>query len=217
MTRGIGIAVVSAVAALAAQQLKLSPVDEAASDPGFLAFRTQLQRAIDRRDVKFLRSAISPDIELGGEGEQQGPEDFEQVWRPGDPSSDLWDTLDDVLALGGSFQEHGRRFCAPYVYSNWPEAVSPADALAVITKGVNLRQSCAANARVVTVLDHDIVTWSGAHETITRAGKEWAEVKTAGGIAGCVLDEYVRSPLDYHACFEKIQGKWKLTALMEGE
>ena len=213
----LGVAVIFAMAALAAQQLKLYPIDEAASDPTFVAFRADLRKAIEGRDVKFIRAAISRDIELSPDGEEQGPEDFEQLWQPASSYSDLWDTLDELLALGGSFQNGGREFCAPYVYSKWPAMLSPAEGLAVIGDKVNLHDSCATNAPVLAALDHDVVTWNGAHETITVRGKEWAHVKMVDFTAGCVAAEYVRSPLDYHVCFEKIQGKWMITALTEGE
>jgi hypothetical protein len=213
--RSLGIALVSAVA-IAAPPAKLLPVDEAASDPSFVAFRMELKKAIENHDAAFLRAGISQDIELGGD--KQGPQEFEQEWQPDDPDSELWGTLQDVLALGGAFTAGGRQFCAPYVYSKWPEGVDRSANLAVIGKGVKLHTSCAENTPMVASLEYDLVSWNNStHETVTKGGKEWAQVKTADGKTGCVLDDYVRSPLDYRACFEKIQGQWKLTVLAEGE
>ncbi len=214
---GMVIALLATLVAVAAQQMKLYPADDAAADPTFLAFRADLQKALERRDIKFIRGVISPDIELSSDGEQQGPEDFEQLWQPASAYSDLWDTLHELLTAGGSFQNEGRQFCAPYVYSKWPESLSAADGLAVTARDVKLHETCATNSRVLAVLDHDLVTWSGPHETIARGGKEWAQVRTADFTVGCLLADYVRSPLDYHVCFEKVQGKWMITALTESE
>ncbi len=38
----------------------------------------------------------------------------------------------------------------------------------------------------------------------------WYKIKTLGGKTGFVKAEFVRSPIDYRAGFEKRNGKWKM-------
>ncbi len=218
-----------AIAAVAAQQMKLLPVDEAATDPGFAAFRAELIKAVENHDAIFLRAIVSPDIELSAQ--DQGTEDFERLWTPDDPDSDLWDELEDILALGGAWNNR-RQFCAPYVASKWPAGVDENDYLAVTARNVNLRAECARTAPVVAVLRYDLVMWadtpakpvttnasreSNDHAVVYKGDEGWVKVKTAGGKSGCLLEQFVRSPLDYRACFEKVKGKWMMIALTAKE
>ncbi len=218
-----------AIVAVAAEQMKLLPVDEASAEPGFAAFRAELIKAVEKRDAGFVRAIVSPDIELSTE--DQGMEDFERIWSPDDPDSDLWGELGDILALGGSWNNH-RQFCAPYVASKWPARVNENDYLAVTARNVNLRTDCARTAPVVAVLSYDLVAWAenpaksasaaapqtnAEHAVIYKGEEGWIKVRTVTGKKGCLLEQYVRSPLDYRACFEKIKGKWMMTVLAAKE
>jgi hypothetical protein len=45
----------------------------------------------------------------------------------------------------------------------------------------------------------------------------WRHVRTLGGLNGYVKQEFVRSPIDYRAGFEKKRGVWKMIAFIEGD
>ncbi len=221
--KGLALALLLAVVAVAQQRLYF--VDEARLDPSFLEFRAQLRKAVASHDTAFVRAILYPGIEVGAAGEQ-GPEEFERLWNPDDPKTQLWTELGELLALGGSFLDQRRQFCAPYVYSNWPKGLDQEEKLAVIVQDVQVHASCDSKAPVVASLGFDLVTElepngapapaaAGASRRVTPEG--WVQIEFADGKKGCVREDLVRSPLDYHACFEKIQGKWMMTALMSEE
>jgi hypothetical protein len=228
-TRWLALTLPLVVVTAAAQQ-RLYFIDEARLDSSFVAFRTQLRKALAEHNAAFVRSILYPGIELDAAGDQ-GPEEFERLWNPDDPKGQLWAELDDLLALGGSFTAERRQFCAPYVYSNWPKGVDQEEKLAIIAVDVQVHATCDLKAPVVGVLSHDLVTeleasnapapgatgvaQATAAPTATPEG--WARIEFGEGKKGCVRDDFVRSPLDYHACFEKIQGKWMITVLMAEE
>ena len=99
----------------AAQVAKLYPVDEAARDPEFFAFRTRLIVAVQKHDTAFLYSVLSEHIRISF-GSGGGAAAFKERWHPEDPESRLWDTLAEVLAFGGQFDE-SKTFCAPYWFA----------------------------------------------------------------------------------------------------
>jgi hypothetical protein len=102
------------------QGAKLQPVDEAAKDPSFFAFRARLLKALADKDANYLISILDPQIktDFGGGG---GVADFKKAWHPERPNSQVWSELVSVLALGGSFDNGS--FSAPYVYSKFPDEV----------------------------------------------------------------------------------------------
>ena len=112
---------------------QLQPVDEAPSDAGFSAFRSELQSIVRRRDVAALLAVVDPTIRVGFGG-GGGIADFREQWQLDQPeSSPLWQELGEVLALGGSFSDEGpRTFTAPYVFSKWPESVDSFEFLAAV-------------------------------------------------------------------------------------
>ncbi len=82
---------------------RLIPMDQAASRPDFFTFRAQLQTALARRDVAALLAVVHPNIKNGFGGDD-GKANFEVKWRPAAADSEVWATLAEVLALGGTFE-----------------------------------------------------------------------------------------------------------------
>jgi hypothetical protein len=82
-----------------------------------------------------------------------------------------------------------------------------------------MRTKPSADAPVVRPLDHDILTFSGqGPKPQHEAGpNDWLEVKDAKGAHGFVMQQEVRSPIDYRAYFEKRRGKWLMTSFLAGD
>jgi len=121
MRRAVIVALSLAVASPAVAQRDFRPVDQAASQPDFLAFRTLLMDALARRDTQRVLSVVRADI-LNSFGGQDGIEAFEEMWKLDDPDAPFWATMTAVLRLGGTFSAC-HTFEAPYVFSAWPFAV----------------------------------------------------------------------------------------------
>jgi hypothetical protein len=194
----------------AAQAGKLLPTDEAARDPEFFAFRAQLQAAVARHDTEAVLVAVHPSIKntFGGD---DGIEAFRRIWKLPAADSRLWDELGTVLAFGGAFQEGGL-FAAPYVFGRWPGQFDSFEHVAVLGKNVRVRAEPSLNGRILTALSFDVVQLA-APDT----DSEWMRIKLRDGRTGYISSRYVRSPVDYRALFNKIDGRWWMTAFVAGD
>jgi hypothetical protein len=205
--------------AAAWQERYLRPVDEAAEDPSFLAFRTKLIAAAERKDGRYVLSMVDPKIQ-NGFGDRNGIAWFRRDWKLDRPDSEFWPKFLAVMKNGGSFTGEGAKkmsiFAAPYIYSSWPEDLDAFDHFAITGTDVNLRKEGRADAEVVGKLSHNIVKIEG---DIGNDGKtpEWRRVTTLGGLTGYVHRDYVRSSVDYRAGFEKKRGRWVMTFFLAGD
>ncbi len=147
-----------------------------------------------------------------------GTKTFQKAWQPELPTSQLWPTLSQILLLGGSFQDglySDTAFCAPYIYSEFPNDLDPFEYQVITGGNVDVRQEPSQRSRRVARLSYAIV--KSVPPSGAKAGKQWVKVVMLGGQVGYVRRESIRSPLDYRACFEKVDGKWKLVALVSGD
>ena len=191
----------------------LCPVDNADRDPTFVAYREQLQAAVAARDTATLLSLIDPNVrtDFGGGG---GLDDFRKQWALDSPDSPLWRALDDILRLGGSFRGAGDEtsFWAPYVYAVWPESADAFEHVAAVRANVALREKPDPNAAVVAEVDWAVLRLVGG-----APSDQWRQVRTADGKEGFVAAADVRSPIGYRAGFNRVNGQWKMTALVAGD
>jgi hypothetical protein len=185
---------------------RLCPVDEAASDPSFAAYRQQLRDAVDRRDEAKLLELLDPKIRTSF-GDAGGIADFKK--------SLPWADLAKILPLGGSFRGEGndRSFWAPYVYSNWPESIDAFEHVAAIRADVPIRAAAATDAATVTTVSWAIL------RIVQDPGnnREWTRVKTSDGHEGWVQGSDVHSPIGYRAGFMKRDGQWRMNAFVAGD
>jgi|SRR5262245_22979857 len=196
-----------------AQVGKLYPVDEGPKDPSFQEFRGKLIEAAKNRDAKFVLSILDPKIlnSFGGDG---GVKEFREQWKPDRPDSDLWDVLVKILSMGGSFGKN--EFCAPYVFSKFPE-LDPFEHSAIIGEQVRVREQPDLTSPVIASLSYDIVAITEPFEPIKKDGHSWIAIKLSNGKSGFVSEQFIRSPIDYRACFTKKNGKWRLKTLVAGD
>jgi hypothetical protein len=202
--------------AVHAQAGKLLPVDEAVRDPELFAFRARLQEAVARHDVAALLEAVDPNIKVdfGGGG---GIADFRNAWKLQDgDKSPLWAELGLVLALGGAFQGDNL-FAAPYVFTS--NKVDAYEQAVVLGTNVRVRAEPRVGSPVLATLSFDIVRLSqAARSRLTpEQAEEWTAVELQGGRTGYIASRYVRSPIDYRALFNKIDGRWRMTAFVAGD
>lgn len=207
---------------VAGQERYVLPVDEAKEDPTFLAFRTKLIAAAERHDARYILGIVDPKIELSFGGDA-GLADFKKIWKIERKSSPFWDEFLRVIKNGGSFfRQNGKRtnlFYAPYSFDSFPENLDAFEHFVIFGSNVNLRESADSNSKIIGRLSYNIVKLEpdlvGRGDAGTMAG--WRKVKTLGGVFGFVKSEFVRSPIDYRAGFEKKRGVWKMTAFIAGD
>lgn len=209
------------------QERYVRPVDEAKDDPSFLAFRTKLIAAAERRDVKHILTVLDPKIELSFGG-HSGIADFKSLWKINSRQSKFWEEFLAVMKNGGSFTGEGRNrrtsFAAPYTYTVWPDDLDAFEHHVIFGTDVNLREQPSTDAKVIDKLSYNVVKFDDQLSTRqkTGAGEEdwefdWYRVETLGGKKGFVKAEFVRSPIDYRAGFERKRGVWKMTFFIAGD
>ena len=192
---------------------RLPPVDQCAADPSFVAFRNDLLAAIARRDRDFVLAAITDDIEVdfgGGAGRQ----DFFSTWELYRPAtSGLWDELGRALSLGCAHDGRSGNYYAPSMFLADEEVFEdPFTAAVAIRPGAELRSGPDAASPVVATLDWDVLT---VPEWDPDSG--WQRVTLADGRSGYLRAEDLRSPIDYRAAFQRIGGRWRMTAFIAGD
>ena len=193
----------------------LPPVDEGAQDPSFAEFRRRLLSAIERRDVAFLRSVLAPEVEFSF-GAAPDREGFVRRWKLDDGGGGIWQELGEALRLGGTFSGGGaspRTFTAPYVFGR----LTRADEGAILRAGVPVRARPSAGAAVVANLLYDVVTIVGWTAPAAARERRWAHVRLADGTRGWVHGPDIRSPLDYRAIFQMIDGSWRMVVFIAGD
>lgn len=216
-TAALAATAVSPYAAEAAPPARLLPVDEATKDRSFVKFRDDLSSVIARKGAAALFNYLAPDIKIDYGG-GAGTLEFHERWKPFNKDTKIWKALSLVVGNGGRFQEGGS-FAAPYVFAAFPDGFDAFEVLVVTNKNAVMREAPKHKADIIRKLDHDILTVvQTRHQPQHEAGlNDWSEVKDANGKHGFVLDQDVRSPIDFRAIFEKRKGQWVMAVFIAGD
>ncbi|HMQ05061.1 MAG TPA: SH3 domain-containing protein [Pyrinomonadaceae bacterium] len=203
------------------QERFVRPVDEAAKDASFLAFRTKLIAAAERKDARFIYTVLDRDIK-NGFGGNDGIAEFKKMWKPESKESGFWDEFLPVIKNGGSFaaatEASGRMFIAPFSFSKWPEDLDSFDYHLIFGNNVNLRAAPSMTGEVLGRLSYNVVKLIESQGPTRRDERPtWYKVETLGGKTGWVNTEFIRSPISYRAGFEKKRGVWKMTYFVAGD
>lgn len=205
---------------ISAQERYVKPVDEARKDASLLAFRTKLITAAKRRDAKYILSVVDKDIK-NSFGGNDGIAEFKKSWKIESSKSKFWSKFLPVITNGGKFFSEGGKtklFIAPYSFEGFPDDLDAFNYSIIFGNNVNLRAKPELNAAVVGKLSYNIVEITNSIKAKSNVEKDdWYEIKTLGGKKGFVKAEFIRSPIDYRAGFEKKNGKWKMTFFLAGD
>ncbi|MBM4275238.1 MAG: SH3 domain-containing protein [Deltaproteobacteria bacterium] len=215
----VSLFIVALLLVIPAQARKLLPVDEAAKDPSFLAFREQLLAAVRSRSLDGVLSLTAPDIQNSFGGDD-GVENFLKIWRPQAPDSQLWSTLEEILTMGGRFSQDRQEFWAPYVFSAFPDKLDPFQHLAITGKQVEVRVGPRMSAPVMATLSYEVVKlaeFKAVVEETPKGPHRWLKIITPQGKVGYVAAKQTRRPLDYRAGFRKMDGRWVMAVLVAGD
>jgi hypothetical protein len=189
---------------------KAYPVDEAPRDPGFAAFRDTLLRIVGERDTTALFAVLAPEIKSSFGGDE-GLSDFRTHWRIGEPNTELWSVLQDLLQHGGRFTGPDA-FHAPYTFGALPDSLDAFEHLVVRDSGVVVRERPDSASAALATLSFDIVR-AGPYS----AESSWRAITLGEGRVGYVERGRIRSPIDYRAGFERRRGRWWLVLLVAGD
>lgn len=191
---------------------QLLPIDEASRQLDFFTFRARLQTAVAARDVDAVIAAADPNIRLGFGGDD-GAKRLRERLSAAD-AAPYWRVIARVLALGGAFKGEDS-FHAPYYYANWPDAADSYECGVIIGRAVNVRREPRTDAAIVASVSYALVGQSTA--VPANPAERWTAIDLRDGREGYVLADYVGSPLDLRALFNRVNGRWRLTALVAGD
>ncbi|MBI1238925.1 MAG: hypothetical protein GC199_06230 [Alphaproteobacteria bacterium] len=193
------------------------PIDESASDPDFNAFKERLEAIVAARDADALIAIVAPDIKISFGGDD-GQAEFISGWQPEDPNSPIWTELSAILSLGLTKEEMG--WTGPYVFSRWPDQFDAFEYLLVLDKETPLLADPCDPASVLVTLGDAIVRQADPDDGGPSACDwplEYTSVDDEKGHKGYIATDRMRSPLDYRANFQKIDGEWRLAFLVAGD
>jgi hypothetical protein len=200
---------------LAAQERKLEPVDEAASDLSWAYFKNRLLDAVMKRDRKFVLSILDRNVRVGVDGVHGIPE-FSKQWHLDAEDSPLWRDLPSALFLGAAYlkrEGRPRELCAPYLLGQWPRNMDPHAYGAIISKEALIKAEPSIGSRTIATLSHDIVSvadWEVA-DVDGSYPQKWVKIRLRGA-EGFVPEEQIRSPIEQVACFVRTESGWRMTA-----
>jgi len=201
---------------------RLLPADEASRDDSLVQFRHQLHTSVKNRDPETFVQWVSEQVYSGPE-KKKGMRNFIKFWQPQDTASELWPTMDRILNMGGGFvrSDKGVTFCAPYVFTNFPDDLDIYGHGAIVADAVPLKSAPLTNAQNNALLSYDLLKiedWRSIEEKTDAETISWMKVSTLDGRQGYVNKQMVRSPTDYAACFLFTPKKgWQLVSLISNE
>lgn len=211
----LGFLAIIVTASVFGQERYVKPVDQASEDPIFAEFRNKLIAAAERKDLQYVKSIMDPNIKLSFGG-HDGVKSFDSLWTD---KNEFWKEFLAVIKNGGRwFREKGQPtlFTAPYSFDGFPNDLDSFEHFVIFGSDVNLRRSAGMDGEVIGRLSYNIVKLDP--ESWNRPEKsEWLKVTTLGGQTGFVSAQFVRSPIDYRAGFEKKRGKWVMTFFVAGD
>lgn len=201
---------------------KVIPIDQAEVNSDFFTFRQELQKALENKDLDFLLSHLDDNIKLTFGG-RYGKQDFIKLWNLSEnpENSDVWQTLLEVIKLGGKFADNQRTsFIAPYTFLA-EEIEDPFEDMIIIGENITVRKTPSLQGKILGFLSYDVVkVVYGANspsETINGETHPWIKIKTTEGVTGYVYGKYIRSPIDYRVDFVKTGNTWKMVFFIAGD
>lgn len=181
--------------------------DEAAKDPSFVSFRTQLLDAIKKHNKVFVEEVLSNDV-LTALGGGKGKQAFNEQWENLSPESSFWNRMQRVLLHGAEYDAESREFHAPAVsfddsHASLPQAI-------VWNKGALLYKSQNDKSQHERRIFAEQVTIIDPKEA-EPVRKSWVKIRLADGSTWYMKSEDLYSAYDEFAMFKKSNSKWYLT------
>lgn len=224
MLRLIALCLSLLASPVAAQITRVEPVDEAARDSDFAAYRTSFIAAVAARDIPAMLRLTSPDVELSFGG-HSGHADFVQFLTvPPETLSpeyrheaalmraEYWKALEDVLTGGGVFTERDE-FIAPYTWAaDLPEIFTPYETYFLRNADVPMHRRANGLSKIITRLNHEalLVEWDA------REGRFW-KVTRGDGQTGYVRADLLWPQVGYRAIFRRGGGRWQMVMFLAGD
>ncbi len=215
----IGACTLAGVATAYAQSIPFAPIDEAAGNTGWQAYKSRLLASLEGRDRSALLEAIHPEVDNGPD-QPRGLEEFRRRWSLDDEQSPVWRELVKSVGLGGAFVKNERgeaRYCTPYVAAKWNTDFDPFRFGAIIVDEVLVKSEPSSGARTIARLTYELVPVEDWEVVDTTPGfpQKWTRIRVRD-TSGFIPEDQIRSPIEHMACFAPQGRNWRLVSFTAG-
>jgi hypothetical protein len=197
-----------------AQEQVIMPVDEAAKDASWIAFKKRLLAAVEKRDRDHLLSILDPDVR-NQSADTRGIAQFRKQWELDQSDSPLWRELRSALLLGAAYMKRDRvmELCSPYVLAKWPADVEPFGHGVLVAREALVQAEPSTRSSAIATLSYNIVAVIDWEVPDKEEGvkQTWVRIRH-GAQEGYVPEEQIRSPIEQAACFVRTARGWRMTA-----
>lgn len=178
-------------------------------------FVKRFRLTVKNKDLPALKTMIDKQGKFSFGGDD-GIEGFMELWglQQNPDESKVWQELQKILDLGG-VSKSGKSMTFPYLFTDWPDQYDAFEYGAIIGKRVNLRTKPSLNSQVIRQMSYEIVL--PIRSTDNAASPDWQKIQTHDQKTGYVAAQYLRSPIDYRAGFDKGPDGWKMTFFVAGD
>lgn len=198
------------------------PRDETEEDESFATFIEDYKKAIEEKDLSFVKEHMDERIKLGFGG-FDGIENFDVVWGMEDnvETSSFWDEMDMLLSLGfvkEYYEEFGYTggFVGPYTFVDFPETGDPDTYdpfffVAAMYEKTPIYRMPWEGSGLIAEVDYEVM------QLANPMHHEWYMVNLSDGRLGWAHGDTIRQPIDLRAKFSNIDGVWTLIYLLTGD
>lgn len=198
---------------------KYPPINEAAKDSSFEAFRNRLIKAVKEKDSKYVMSnVVNANTALDiGEMEKNS---FVKEWKINSPQSPFWPAMDRILSIGGGwvqgYEKNTTTFLILYTFKKFPYKTDETKTYGIVTKPeATLRAAPSMTSPALKSLSYDVVIPLFEESVGNEQGGDyvwqWTRVITAKGDVGYLSAEELYADNGLFAEFAKIKGHWVMT------
>lgn len=184
-----------------------APRDECGELPGAREFLAQLALAVKQRNAQGVAALAAEEVKLDfGDGSGRA----ELVARLGRADGELWSALDELLTLGCAKGDAGE-IILPWYFGQDID-IDPYDGMIVTGASVPLLPAADLTQPPLEMLDWDAV------ELVAGLYPErpYQQVRF-GAQQGYVATKRLRSLIDYRLIAGRVDGGWKIAALIAGD
>ena len=187
---------------------KWAPQDTCADVEGAAAFRQRLAEAVEARDADALVSLAAEDIKLDFGG---GAGTAELRKRLRDPSWNLWDELDELMALGCSANKQGG-ITIPWYFDQDMGGTDPFSGMLVAGEDVPVLAAPDPQGKRLAAISWDVVEIAAL-----KPDEPYQQIELPDGAAGYIATDRLRSLVDYRLIASSRNGRWRITSFVAGD
>jgi hypothetical protein len=185
-----------------------APQDDCATVAGADTFRQQLAAAVRKRDTDALIALAADDIKLDFGG---GAGSAELRKRLNDKAWDLWNELDELMALGCAANGEGG-ITIPWYFGQDLGDVDPVSGWIVTGEKVPVLAAPDPGSKTLATISWDVVEIAALDPE-----RKYQQVELPDKETGFIATDKLRSVIDYRLIASSRNGRWRITSFIAGD